>query len=189
MKLITYRDAATRPLALLTAMTVATAVLAGCSGGFGESGDTSSDGKTTISLSMQNENVELSDPATWNLIQAFETANPDIKIDVSGEPQAQHLHAHAGKVHRHVVGDSREGWAEAVEILERLAFRKRRDDVVILDFSKVRPKGAPIMGMQGRPASDHLLDAHHALGGSPLDIDDLVPLALGEVDGFLHLVP
>ncbi|MCB0907426.1 MAG: carbohydrate ABC transporter substrate-binding protein [Nocardioidaceae bacterium] len=91
MKLITYRAAATRPLALLTAMTVATAVLAGCSGGFGESGDTSSDGKTTISLSMQNENVELSDPATWNLIQAFETANPDIKIDVSGEPQAQHL--------------------------------------------------------------------------------------------------
>lgn len=67
--------------------------------------------------------------------------------------EAAHLHAHAGKVHRHVVGDSREGWAEAVEILERLAFKKRRDDVVILDFSKVRPKGAPIMGMQGRPAS------------------------------------
>lgn len=67
--------------------------------------------------------------------------------------EAAHLHAHARKVHRHVVADSREGWAEAVEVLERLAFRKRRDDVVILDFSKVRPKGAPIMGMQGRPAS------------------------------------
>lgn len=67
--------------------------------------------------------------------------------------EAQHLHAHARKVHRHLVADSREGWAKAVELLERLAFAKRRDDVVILDFSKVRPKGAPIMGMQGRPAS------------------------------------
>jgi adenosylcobalamin-dependent ribonucleoside-triphosphate reductase len=67
--------------------------------------------------------------------------------------EAAHLHQGARRVHRHTVADSREGWAEAVEVLERLAFRKRRDDVVILDFSQVRPKGSPIMGMQGRPAS------------------------------------
>lgn len=51
------------------------------------------------------------------------------------------------------VPDSREGWAKAVEVLERMAFEDRRDEVLILDFSGVRPHGAPIKGMQGRPAS------------------------------------
>jgi len=51
------------------------------------------------------------------------------------------------------IDDSREGWAKAVEILESLAFAKARDQVLVLDLSKVRPYGAPIRGMQGRPAS------------------------------------
>jgi adenosylcobalamin-dependent ribonucleoside-triphosphate reductase len=67
--------------------------------------------------------------------------------------EARHLHAHATDIVEHTVADSREGWAKAVEFIERLAFEKRRDAVLILDFSQVRPKGAPIMGMQGRPAS------------------------------------
>lgn len=60
--------------------------LAGCgASGGGE------DGVTTITLSMQNSNVELSDPATWEIVKQFEAANPDVKVDVSGEPTAQHL--------------------------------------------------------------------------------------------------
>lgn len=52
------------------------------------------------------------------------------------------------------VPDSREGWAQAVELVEVMAYEKRhKDDLLILDFSKVRPKGAPIHGMQDRPAS------------------------------------
>ncbi len=52
------------------------------------------------------------------------------------------------------VPDSREGWAQAVEMIEVMAYEKRhKDDLLILDFSKVRPKGAPIHGMQDRPAS------------------------------------
>lgn len=52
------------------------------------------------------------------------------------------------------VPDSREGWAQAIEKLEVMAYEKKyRDDVLVLDFSKVRPKGAPIGGMQDRPAS------------------------------------
>jgi len=51
------------------------------------------------------------------------------------------------------IADSREGWAKAVEILESLAFAKAREQVVVLDLSKVRPYGSPIRGMQGRPAS------------------------------------
>jgi len=52
------------------------------------------------------------------------------------------------------VPDSREGWAQAVEMLEMMAYEKKhKDDLLILDFSKVRPKGAPIKGMQNRPSS------------------------------------
>jgi adenosylcobalamin-dependent ribonucleoside-triphosphate reductase len=57
-------------------------------------------------------------------------------------------------VHWHVVDDSREGWAKAVELWEVMAFQKiYADHTLVLDFSQVRPRGAPIKGMQGRPSS------------------------------------
>ena len=69
------------------------------------------------------------------------------------ECSARHLYA--GRTIRYFkVPDSREGWAKAIEVMERVAFKKNfRDDVLILDFSDVRPRGAPIAGMQNRPAS------------------------------------
>lgn len=58
------------------------------------------------------------------------------------------------RVHYHTVEDSREGWAKAIELLEAMTFAGvYGNDVVIMDFSLVRPYGAPIKGMQGRPAS------------------------------------
>lgn len=77
----------------------------------------------------------------------------------SGEIQALDLrtakHLYAGReIHVFEVPDSREGWTKAIEKMELMAFQKVfREDVLLLDFSKVRPRGAPIMGMQGRPAS------------------------------------
>lgn len=64
-------------------------------------------------------------------------------------------HLYAGRTIRYFrVPDSREGWAKAIEVMETVAFKKSfREDVLIIDFSEVRPRGAPIMGMQGRPAS------------------------------------
>jgi adenosylcobalamin-dependent ribonucleoside-triphosphate reductase len=56
----------------------------------------------------------------------------------------------------HRVADSREGWAKAVELLESMAFERRRGDTLLLDFSDIRPCGVPIRGMQGRPASGPL---------------------------------
>lgn len=57
-------------------------------------------------------------------------------------------------VHWHEVGDSREGWAKAIEIWELMAYQKiYREHTLVMDFSKVRPRGAPIGGMQGRPSS------------------------------------
>ncbi|MBU0576799.1 ribonucleoside-diphosphate reductase [Patescibacteria group bacterium] len=59
-----------------------------------------------------------------------------------------------GHVHWFEVPDSREGWAQAVEMIEIMAYEKKyRDDLLILDFSKVREKGQPIRGMQNRPSS------------------------------------
>lgn len=52
------------------------------------------------------------------------------------------------------VPDSREGWAQALEVWENAAFEKiHKDKMLILDFSDVRPRGALIGGMQDRPAS------------------------------------
>ncbi len=54
---------------------------------------------------------------------------------------------------RHTIADTREGWAAAVELLEGMAFQGARGRTLLLDLSEVRPLGAPIQGMQGRPAS------------------------------------
>ncbi len=54
---------------------------------------------------------------------------------------------------RHRIADSREGWAKAVEILEAMTFQQQRDRTLLLDLSDIRRAGAPIRGMQGRPAS------------------------------------
>ena len=58
------------------------------------------------------------------------------------------------------VPDSREGWAKAVELFEIMTYEATRkyanartNRLLVLDFSKVRPAGAPIGGMQNRPAS------------------------------------
>ena len=52
---------------------------------------TGADGKTEITLSMQNPDVKTADPATWAIVQAFEKENPDIRVTVSGEAVAEHL--------------------------------------------------------------------------------------------------
>ena len=70
----------------LVAVTTAALALAGC----GSTGSTA-DGKTEITLSMQNPDVKTADPATWAIVQAFEKENPDITVTVSGEAVAEHL--------------------------------------------------------------------------------------------------
>lgn len=52
-----------------------------------------------------------------------------------------------------VVPDSRGGWAQALELLERMTFEEKKDHLLIMDFSEVRQEGLPIRGMQNRPSS------------------------------------
>ncbi len=67
---------------------------------------------------------------------------------------AKHKYGESENVTWFEVPDSREGWSEAIEMMEMMAFEKKhKDGILILDFSKVRPKGAPIRGMQDRPSS------------------------------------
>ena len=76
----------------------------------------------------------------------------------------------------HKIGDSREGWAKALEIIEAMAFREETDKTLILDFSDVRPAGSPIAGMQNRPASGPIslmrvfLNIRNSIVNSPIDM-------------------
>ncbi len=67
---------------------------------------------------------------------------------------AKHKYGEGDHIHWFEVPDSREGWAQAVEMMEIMAYEKKfKDELLILDFSKVRPSGSVIRGMQNRPAS------------------------------------
>ncbi len=81
-----------------------------------------------------------SDPA--NVVSAFLADH--LVADLSAMPNGATYHR---------IADSREGWAKAVELLESMTFRRERTATVLLDLSDIRRAGAPIRGMQGRPAS------------------------------------
>ena len=68
----------------------------------------------------------------------------ELVADLAAAPQGAIVHA---------VADSREGWAKAIEQLESMAFRGARGTPLVFDLSLIRRRGAPIRGMQGRPAS------------------------------------
>ncbi len=75
---------------------------------------------------------------------------------------AKHKYGFGKNVMWHEIEDSREGWCKALELWENATFEKiHKDKLLILDFSKVRPRGSPIGGMQNRPASGprELIDA------------------------------
>lgn len=90
-----------------------------------------------------------------NVVCTIDPSHPDVlsgEIKALSRRDAEHLYRFTPFV-VHEVEDSREGWAEAVQKLEELAFKRLHDLVLILDFSKVRHRGQPIRGMQNRPAS------------------------------------
>lgn len=79
---------------------------------------------------------------------------------------ARHKYGKGASVHWFEVPDSREGWAQAIEKMEVMAFQKAyRDDLLVLDFTAVRAEGSSIAGMQGRPSSGPvpLMNALHKI--------------------------
>jgi hypothetical protein len=96
----------------------------------------------------------------WRLAPTVVTAIAGHHKDViSGEISAiderTARHMYAGKtIHYFLVPDSREGWSQAIEKLETMAFAGcYRNDILLMDFTDVRCRNSPIGGMQDRPAS------------------------------------
>ncbi|MBP7740616.1 ribonucleoside-diphosphate reductase [Candidatus Woesebacteria bacterium] len=66
----------------------------------------------------------------------------------------EHKYGKGDNIHWFKVPDDREGWAQAIEMMETMAYEKKfKDELLILDFSLVRGAGSVIKGMQNRPAS------------------------------------
>lgn len=90
------------------------------------------------------------------VVPVVDWSHPDVNAGlITGfltKRDAEHLYA-GRKITVFDVPDSREGWAKAIEVIERMAYEGRREEVLIIEFTGVRERGAPIMGMQGRPAS------------------------------------
>ena len=107
------------------------------------------------------------------IVPVCDHAHADVQsgeINALTKAEADHMYKFAKRTYFEVP-DTREGWAKAVEKLEVMAFQGRYDEVLIIDFSKVRPRGAPIKGMQDRPASGpgplmEALDKIKAIRGS-----------------------
>jgi len=90
---------------------------------------------------------------------------PDIRTGVGGHPdyetwiesveEARHKYDSESEMVRWFeVADSAEGWVKVIEVMETAAWQgKHRDKLYIFDFSRVRGRGVPIVGQQGRPAS------------------------------------
>jgi len=81
--------------------------------------------------------------------------HPDYESWVESKRSAMHKYdSESEDVRWFTVADSAEGWVKVVEILETAAFQeKHKHKLFIFDFSKIRSKGTPIKGQQGRPAS------------------------------------
>lgn len=75
------------------------------------------------------------------------------EITTSSKRDVEHFYK-GSEIINFEVPDSREGWTKAFEKMEYLTFtKKHKNSVLIMDFTKVRPRGSPIQGMQNRPAS------------------------------------
>lgn len=77
------RRLVTSALAMALAATVMTACGAGST-----AGDASAEG--LITLSMQNPDVKAQDPATYEVVDAFNAQHPTMKINLVGQPVEQH---------------------------------------------------------------------------------------------------
>lgn len=89
------------------------------------------------------------------VVCVIDQGHPDVisgEIRLQSRDEAERFYRGA-EIVEHVVEDSREGWAKAIEVIETLTWQCRGDVVLLLDFSKVRCKGSAIKGMQNRPAS------------------------------------
>jgi len=95
-----------------------------------------------------------------------------------------HIQKPIDRNRRHLIGDSIEGWAEAIKVLMKSYFFGLSNP--IFDFSDIRPKGAPLKTSGGRaPGPQPLKDCIHHITGildakepgsklTPLEVHDII---------------
>jgi raffinose/stachyose/melibiose transport system substrate-binding protein len=83
--MITLKRSAAAIAALVTVASVSTAC-----GSSGSGSSTNSNGVTTVTLSMQNPNIQEQDPATYDIVQAFNAKNPKMQVKLVGQTVEQH---------------------------------------------------------------------------------------------------
>lgn len=73
---------------LLILATATTLLATACGSATNTGGSASSDG--VITLSMHNPDSRTQDPATWRIVEEFNSRHPDMKIRLEGQPVEQH---------------------------------------------------------------------------------------------------
>jgi adenosylcobalamin-dependent ribonucleoside-triphosphate reductase len=107
----------------------------------------------------------------------LDESHPDFKWGVhESKREALKKYSPGTNVQWHTVKDTREGWAEALEIAESMTYEgKHSNTILVLDWSEIRAEGTPIKGMQNRPASGPVptmtaMDRVASLKGSQLPV-------------------
>ena len=77
------------------------------------------------------------------------------------------------RTRRHLIGDSIEGWADAVKVLITSYMGPKRSSKIIFDYSDIRPKGAQLVTSGGKaPGPQPLKECLVKITGILSDVED-----------------
>ncbi len=77
------------------------------------------------------------------------------------------------RTRRHLIGDSIEGWADAVKVLIKSYMGSKRSSKIIFDYSDIRPKGAQLVTSGGKaPGPQPLKECIVKVQGILQDVED-----------------
>ena len=82
-------------------------------------------------------------------------------------------HPYAKRTRRHLIGDSIEGWADAIKILIKSYMGNKRSSKIVFDYSDIRPKGAQLVTSGGKaPGPQPLKECIVKVTGVLNDVED-----------------
>ena len=77
------------------------------------------------------------------------------------------------RTRRHLIGDSIEGWADAIKVLIKSYMGSKRSSKIIFDYSDIRPKGAQLVTSGGKaPGPQPLKECLVKIAGILSDVED-----------------
>ena len=77
------------------------------------------------------------------------------------------------RTRRHLIGDSIEGWADAIKVLIKSYMGDKRSSKIVFDYSDIRPKGAQLVTSGGKaPGPQPLKECIVKISGILNDVED-----------------